>query len=197
MDRGPTRCHPGPVTPSDDLSPPRRPIFFPVVIATVFLTIIGMTSGFVLGERRQDQERASLQQPQQTKATTTPPITRPAPTTAVTSGPFCPPETRELAAKLGWPGKELRQVFKVQTNNGTTVWICGDRSGRLYYQSKTGGLESELKQNENGLFLTDVQVLGENDYQAIASDGTEFLVDDKRLEVRHKDGNVERNEVVG
>ena len=51
MDALAAGCHPEPVTPSDDLSPPRRPIFFPVVIATVFLTIIGGTVGFMLGER--------------------------------------------------------------------------------------------------------------------------------------------------
>src|SRR3954468_16439670 len=52
-------CHPGPVTPSDDPFPPRRPIFFPVVIATVFLTIIAGTAGFMLGERHRSDNRGA------------------------------------------------------------------------------------------------------------------------------------------
>src|SRR3954451_10139979 len=77
-------CHPGPVTPPDDLSPPRRPIFFPVVIATVFLTIIGGTAGFMLGERHRDDGAA----PRET--TTTDEAGQPS--LAAPSGPPCPDE---------------------------------------------------------------------------------------------------------
>jgi hypothetical protein len=43
---------------SDDHPPPRRPLFFPVVIATVFLGIIGMSAGLVLGSRHEEPVRA-------------------------------------------------------------------------------------------------------------------------------------------
>ena len=139
-------CHPGPVTPSDDLSPPRRPIFFPVVIATVFLTIIGMTGGFVLGERHRNQLAA------RSDTGSTPDAV---PSTSGYERKPCPPEAVAFAEKERLPS-DLTQIFKVVTVNGTTVWICQDGAGSLYYQSKTGGVDAPLEQGKNGLFLTDV-----------------------------------------
>jgi hypothetical protein len=173
-------CHPGPVTPSDDLSPPRRPIFFPVVIATVFLTIIGMTVGFLLGERHRDQLRAAQ------KTTTTGVVTPDPGSSSAPPGPLCPPETLALAAKLNFPDS-LYQILKITTENGTTVWICQDDAGSLYYQSKTRGVDSKLVQGDNGLFLSQVTRRGDKEYEAFADDGARFLVSTKKLEIHFAD----------
>jgi len=168
-------CHSGPVTPSADPSPPRRPIFFPVVIATVFLTIIGMIIGFVLGERHRDRLRAEETGQSQPYD--------PGPATSyVPAGPYCPQATQVTAAGLGFP-TPLAQVMKIQTNNGTTAWICEDGNGRFYYQGQTGGLDADLVEAKNGLFLSDVVQDGPRQYQATASNGTRFVVTEDVLEV--------------
>ena len=170
-------CHPEPVTPSDDLSPPRRPIFFPVVIATVFLTIIAMTAGYVLGERRRGEVNDARPDPgpvgQSSDA-----ARRPAP-----SGAKCPEETLVTARELGFPD-DLRQVLRIVTDNGTVVWICRDPDGDLYYQGKTGGENSALVQHDNGLFLPDVEKLSEDRYRATAKkDGARITISRDQLEV--------------
>lgn len=189
MDALAAGCHPEPVTPSDDLSPPRRPIFFPVVIATVFLTIIGLAGGFVLGERHRDEKaeaagRTAGQQPSLPGAT--PAVSLPSES--------CPEETREFAVAQGF-AFDLRQVLRIETDNGTVVWICEDPQQRLFYQGKTGGPDAKLVQNKNGLFLPDVTERA-GGYVAVAHNGNQFLVDRDRLEIRYTKGNVETHRVV-
>jgi hypothetical protein len=183
------------VTPSDDLSPPRRPLFFPVVIATVFLTIIGMTGGFVLGERHRARLQAA--EPQQT---TNDVVENPGPTAAPTaagsaSAALCPQETRGMARALGFPD-DLRQVLKIVTEIGTTVWICRDPNGDLYYQGKTGGVDAPLVQKKNGLFLSDVH-RGEDQerYVASAPDGNQFLVTRELFKVTYASGKIDTQQV--
>ena len=184
-------CHPEPVTPSDDLSPPRRPIFFPVVIATVFLTIIGMTGGFVLGER--DRNRADNSDNSGNPQVSSAPVEAPS-SDAVVDGPLCPDETLKTAAQGGFPS-DLHQVFKIVTDNGTTVWICQDGAGSLYYQGKTGG-DSPLVQHTNGLFLTDVTRESDDEYQAIDQKGNRFVVNRDQFEVHFVTGKEQINKVV-
>ncbi|WP_213012512.1 hypothetical protein [Paractinoplanes toevensis] len=166
------------MTPSDDLSPPRRPIFFPVVIATVFLTIIGMTIGFLLGERHNDRVRASVQTGSETPNTDI---------SSEPSGPLCPEETIQTARGLGFPD-DLRQIFKIVTDNRTIVWICQDGAGSLYYQSQTKSDQGPLVQNKNGLFLSQVNREGDDEYLATADNGTQFVVNRQQLEVHFADG---------
>jgi hypothetical protein len=162
-------CHPGPVTPSADLSPPRRPIFFPVVIATVFLTIIAMAGGYVLGERQRNDDRASgggvlpSEQPGQPTAAFTPP------------GPWCPDPTRDKAERTGH-SSELWEVLKIQFNGDNLIWICQDRTGGLYYQSFTGDEGEPLVEGKNGLFLADVRAIGPDRYQAFDKYRNEFVI---------------------
>jgi hypothetical protein len=184
-----------------------------VVIATVFLTIIGMTAGYVLGERhRRDNQAGSGQNgsgqngsgqngsgqagsgqngsgqagPSDTYSS---PVADPSP-----AGPPCPAEASEIAAKLGLP-TELSQVFKIETDKGTTVWICQDPDRRLYYQSKTGGLDSPLVQGKNGLFLTKVTKVTDDEYEAVAENGNHFEVSAKLLQIRFTDGRVQADKV--
>jgi hypothetical protein len=190
MDRLAAGCHPEPVTPSADLSPPRRPIFFPVVIATIFLTIIGMTGGFVLGERHRRSVRTVAETPQTTGSDT------PTEAASAPSGPLCPEVTRATAAKLGF-SDDLRQVFRIVTDHDNVVWICADPYDNLYYQGVTGGVDAELVEGENALFLSQVIRQGENEYQVIApNDHNRFEINSRQLIVHHTDGRNEVQKVV-
>jgi hypothetical protein len=189
MDARAAGCHPEPVTPSDDLSPPRRPIFFPVVIATVFLTIIGLTGGYILGERRRDQPEAvetgrDVRQNQ--------PASLPSPTP---DEDLCPQETRDFAVQEGFPA-DLRQVLKIVTDNGTVVWICQDADQRLYYQGKTPRADGQFVQNQNALFLPGVTELDTGQYEARATNGNRILVSRTLLEIKFVNGKREDHRVV-
>jgi hypothetical protein len=157
------------VSQSDDLPPPRRPLFFPVVIATVLLSIIGISAGLVLGSRHETPQQAGEQ-------TTYVPTEQP-----VATDP-CPRQMQETAQRLGYD-QPLSQVLKVRATGGETrVWICEDNTGRLFYQANRGDEGSRWVEGETALFLANV-VKGENDYHATASDGNTFSVNEKRLEV--------------
>jgi hypothetical protein len=145
-----------------------------VVIATVFLTIIGLAAGFVLGERRNSGA-------QQDPTTTGPTAAQPAPASPGSEAQ-CPPEAGEMAASIGRPA-DLRQVMKVVTDNGTAVWICSDGKGGYYYQSKTGGLEAELVQGVNGLFLYEVDQVDTDHYLAEDHERNRFEVTARRLKI--------------
>jgi hypothetical protein len=162
-----------------------------VVIATVFLTIIGMTAGSVLGERHRRTVRTSTDTPTSSSAA---PATGSA---AVPSGPLCPDVTRSTASKLGYSG-DLRQVFRAVTDNDTVVWICADPDGELYYQGKTGGVDAKLVQGENGLFLAGVIKQGEDEYEVIApNDHNRIQVNRKQLIIHRTDGRNQVQNVVG
>jgi len=140
-----------------------------VVIATVFLTIIGGTFGFMLGERHRS-DGGGPSSPGDTTATRG--YTQPS--SAAPTGPLCPDEAIQFAAGQGLP-TDLRQIFKIVTNKGSTVWICEDGASALYFQSKTGGVDLPLKQGKNGLFLDGVSRVGDDEYEVTAkTDGNRF-----------------------
>jgi hypothetical protein len=154
------------VSQSDDLPLPRRPLFFPVVIATVLLSIIGMSAGLVLGSRHHEPPRQ--QDPY-------------VPAQEPNSPASCPEQMHETARRLGYE-RPMTQVLKVRAaSTGTTVWICSDDTGRLFYQANRGP-ESEWIEGETALFLANV-VRGEDDWHATATDGNTFSVNEDRLEV--------------
>ena len=154
-----------------------------MVIATVFLTILGMVGGFVLGERRRaaDADRAAQRRVE-------------SPTTAPT-GTACPAETLATASGQGYSA-ELWQVLRIETDNGTTVWICRDSGGALFYQGKTGGSDAPLEQDKNGLFLPGVQESGTDEYEVADRAGNQILVSRKLLEVRLARGGRQVHPVV-
>jgi hypothetical protein len=82
-------------------------------------------------------------------------------------------------------------VLKIYTDNGTTVWICTDAQGRFYYQSKTGGRDSPLLQDQNALFLYQVTQLGVDDYVGVDDKGTRIEVTRKQLVVRRPTGKTQ------
>jgi hypothetical protein len=170
-----------------------------VVIATVFLTIIGMTGGFVLGERHrralaaESPGQTTPAQPASTQSASTQPTSTPA---AADGKILCPEATRQTAARLTL-STTLWQVMKIQTANGTTVWICQDDTGGYYYQGKTGGPDAALVEGKNGLFLQNV-VHSEDreEYVATATNGNRFVVNRKQLQVIFADGRPSQTSVV-
>ncbi len=164
-----------------------------MVIATVFLTIIGMAAGYVLGERHRqngnDQQNQSQPQPA-TSSTAAQPSSAP-----TSTGAACPREASEKAVEAARPA-QLSQVMKIVTDNGTTVWICADPAGALYYQSKTGGVDSTLVQGKNGLFLLNVHKTGTDQYEAYApNDGNRIDVSRKTLDIHFSNGTQQSNNV--
>jgi hypothetical protein len=179
MDRFGAGCHPVPVTPPDDHSQQRQPLFFPVVIATALLTIIGMVGGYLLSRR---DGGGSGPAPTPTR-------------TLLPAGQACLDQTQRMGAEAGATG-ELRLVMRVRTDRRTVAWICQDADGDLFYHANKGGTDAPWVENKTALFLPDVQNDGLDEYWATAPDGTVFRVNRYRLSIEHPDGRVEEQEVV-
>jgi hypothetical protein len=166
---------------SADLPPPRRPLFFPVVIATVLLSIIGMSAGLVLGSRHKQADNAS---PPSGQGQYTPPVANPTPT-----GDPCPAQTQAMGRKYGATGV-LRIELKLKTTR-STVFICQDDAGNFYYHANRGGADALWVEGKTALFMTGVQRDGAG-YTVTATDGNTFSINSKRLYIVHKqDGKVE------
>jgi hypothetical protein len=172
-------CHPGPV--SDDLPRPRRPLFFPVVIATVFLSIIGMSAGLVLGSRHEDTPQAGP-----TITTVTPATASTSRTTTAPAGSACRAETQDASQLVGGTGT-LTRVLVLRTRT-SVVYICRDEAGSLYYHANNGG--NTWIENQTALFLPNVRQDGD-EYRVTAADGATFSVTRKRLFIVHADGSEE------
>ena len=167
--------------PSADL-PPRRALFFPVVLATVFLSIIGMSAGLVLGARHR-QAAQNLAGPPPTTAAVSPSPT----------APLCRPETQAMGRQFGADGP-LRVVLKLVTRT-SAVWICEDDAGRLYYHANRGGEDAPWIERKTALFMPDVQRDGDA-FMVTATDGTTFSISAERLRIGHTDGTVETQKAV-
>jgi hypothetical protein len=171
---------------SEDLPPPRRPLFFPVVIATIFLTIIGMSAGLALGAHHKhlsadDQPRDNV------PAVITPTEATTSPSLDPDAKP-CTSHTQEIAPTYGAQG-ELTIVLKLRTDK-STVWICRDSVGALFYHANRGGEFATWQEGTTALFLTGVQAVGD-EYVVSANDGVTFRITSRQLKIVHKDGKVE------
>jgi hypothetical protein len=167
---------------SDDLLPQRRPLFFPVVIATVFLSIIGMSVGLVLGSRQKTDVRDGRDAQQQQQQT---PLQ---PSSSADERAECRRETRDVARRFNAAGT-LHVALLLRTRT-SAVWICQDESGRLYYHANRGGENAEWIENQTALFLPGVQ-RDEDGYVVTAPDGTTFSISSERLLIVHTDGREE------
>ena len=146
-----------------------------MVIATVLLSIIGMSAGLVLGSRHEEPQRANDQTPYIPSEPTDSP-----------GGVACPPQMHATAKNLGYT-QPLTQVLKVRaTKSDTEVWICSNDSGKLFYQANSGG-EDNWVEGRTALFLDNVRPDGDG-YLATATDGNTFNVNNERLVVRTKKG---------
>ncbi len=153
-----------------------------MVIATVFLAIIGMSAGLALGTRH-ERAQQSADQP-------TEPVVPVAPSATSGSGPSairCPDEMEQTARAKGY-STPLEQVMRVRAaDTGTTVWICSDAKGGLYYQSNKGGYEATWIEGETALFLPKVKKKGDT-YVGIAPDGNVFTVSPTELRIAFASG---------
>jgi len=163
-----------------------------VVIATVFLTIIGMTAGYVLGERHRRTASAGSSPTHVSRGTT---VTTPAPSVSV-DGPDCPAPAEQTAESL-YGTRDLKQIFMIVTDNKTTIWICEDPRGALFYQSHTllGGKDLPLVQNHNGLFLSGVTRNGDG-FEVYDQKQNQFEIGRERLQIYFVGGKVQSNDVV-
>ncbi|WP_245674131.1 hypothetical protein [Actinoplanes rectilineatus] len=166
------------MTPDDDHSQQRRPLFFPVVIATVLLTIIGMIGGYLLSQHRNSRNVANTADSDY----------------VVVDGDPCPEQTQSVGAEQGGTGV-LREVLHVTTAKRTEIWICEDEAGRFFYHANKGGAGAPWVEGKTALFLDDVQPVGSG-YVARAWDGNLFTVDSQRLLISYTDGRQEEQRVV-
>lgn len=151
-----------------------------MVIATVFLSIIGMSAGLALGSRH----KASPESPGLPHIPESP--------AASNGGVECPAEMHATARRLGITDT-LTQVMRVRTTDTktvTTIWICRGPDDALYYQANRGDGWVEGK---TALFLTRVDQEGDG-YVAKAVDGTVIRVDERQLRIFRKKG-VETHDV--
>ncbi|MFC3992274.1 hypothetical protein [Actinoplanes siamensis] len=176
------------MAPLDDHSQPRRLIFFPVVIATVLLTIIGMIGGYLLSERRG-------RKPVTTGPGSPSAWASPAPILLATDGP-CPKQSQEMGGGAGALGT-LSQVLRITTDRKSVVWICQDEAGKLFYHANKGGQDAPWEEGRTALFLPDVERLPDGSFRAVATwDRTVFTVSGERVVIRRSSGAEEVRKVV-
>lgn len=186
----------------------RPAIWGPVLIAAVFLAIIGGSAGWVIGARANaaDREAADGGQ-QQFDNDRTDPIGGDAAPTGDTGGgdreagadPYghpspdrCPAVTVKLAG-----GGALSRVLYIHTG-ASEVWICEDAHHNLFYQGHRGSPGEALNEGVNALFLTDVEKR-DDWYLAVNSSGgttTRYRISPDELVIEHSDGTEERQKVV-
>jgi hypothetical protein len=165
-------------------------LFYPVVIATVMLTIIGMIGGYLLSER---QDRTSPKP--SSGAGSVDPGESSAPPLLPVSG-LCPAQTQEMAHNAGAQG-DLSEVFKVTTVRKTVIWICQDDLGNLYYHANRGGEAGEWIEGKTALFLSGVTLMPDGSFQAVApQDRNTFSVNRERLLIIDPDGVEKEQKVI-
>ncbi|GAA0797515.1 hypothetical protein [Spirilliplanes yamanashiensis] len=180
-----------------DESAPRRPVLVPVIIAAVFLTIIGASIGLALGARNQNRAQVAPTPAPVTSAPVVPPVveSEPPPEPSgpseddLPSGPVvepapgrppsapgqpCRAETQAAVQALGGDLGEVVLKLKIRTVRGTVAYICGNDQGELYYHgSRDGDGDADAVRwddGRNSLFLTGVREAG-GGYVAEAAEG--------------------------
>jgi hypothetical protein len=186
---------------------PRPAIWGPVLIAAIFLAIIGGSAGWIAGGwAKAADERAAADQNQDVPQDG-PEVVDDVPQNDAGDGgndggdggndaggdrpaaDRCPAHTRQLAAKSGAVGK-LTVKFYLRTTR-SHVWICADENGRLFYQGFRGRLGgAQMVEGRTALFLTDVSEDAEG-CVAVNKDGdrvTTYRVTSDRLVITYPDG---------
>jgi hypothetical protein len=125
----------------------------PLLLAVIFLAVLGGGVGFSLGTLSKHQRNAATTQ-SDGSGTSTPDAgngTGTTPAVSQGSAKRCPQHTEQLAG-----AGQLTQLLYLRTAQ-SEVWICKDRNGTLYYQGHKGGPGDPLVEGSTALFLTDVQ----------------------------------------
>jgi hypothetical protein len=162
---------------------PRPRIVGPLLVALVFLAVIGASVGFVLGNRGDDPQNTGADR--NTGEDIGDPFT-PSPSPSPSPSPtavVCPASTQQKA------GKDLTGLLYVRTGR-SEVWICVDADEKLYYQGHSGPPGEELVNDVNAIFLTDVEAT-QYGYRARNTKGgsvTVYSVSSKELIIQTPDG---------
>ena len=146
-----------------------RPIAGPVLLAVIFLAILGAGAGFSLGILAKDHHAAPSPAADQTD-NPTPDSTgaRTGPGAGNGSGggngngsgggPRCPDVTEQAAVAKQSSGG-LVAVLHLNTDK-SEVWICKDSSAHLWYQGRKADHDLQAATSDFSLFLDKVQVEG-------------------------------------
>jgi len=140
----------------------------PLVLAVIFLAVLGAGAGFSLGTLARDGH------PTATSSTGTPPTgadQTPVTNVPATDGtPPTPSTVRCLAHTEQQAGvAPLSQVLYLHTAD-SEVWICQSAGGTLYYQGHKGQPGGTLTEKATALFLTTVEREGSDGYVATNTD---------------------------
>lgn len=167
-------------------SGPRRAgvAFLQVLLAMLFLAIIGGTVGYLVGEQH-NHKVANAADGGGGSGGGTPGGGASTGGTGGTASPTlgggtrCPQHTRTLA------GTDLVQLFYLETTQGSQVWICRSADGTLYYQGHRDNGNADFIEGTNALFLTDVHQEGDGyvarNYNPKDGSTTEYHVTKQRL----------------
>jgi hypothetical protein len=157
----------------------RGTVFVQVLVAALFLAVIGGSVGLALGlsERDQDGNRGNGRGASATGGGTS------QPGGASPSSMPCPDRVAKAAGR-----DYLAQVLFIQTDF-SEVWICRDGGSALYYQG-------HRLSRDDWLFLTDVRQEGE-EYVATGQDGaTVYRVSREKLLIVPPGGKPEEQPVI-
>ena len=162
-----------------------------MLIATVFLSIIGAAAGLVLASRAEPVGTRSVD-PGVGGAGADQSVADPG------SRGLCRDESQAQGQKAGAVGA-LHVRLELHTAT-STVWVCADDADHLYYHANRIRPDGAWIEGETALFLTEVSPADEG-YEAVTVDGrglrTIFFVTPQRLVIVHKDGRKEVQEAVG
>lgn len=155
---------------------------FAVLLAVLFLAVLGSSVGYLAGRQVQAHREAQRTGDQtggdQTGGNT------PTPTETTSSrlpGTHCPNASEQDA------NRQLVQVLHIKTQR-SEVWICRDSGHGLWYQGHVG---SDPKfTDKNSILLRDVQDGGDGTYTATnGADGTKYIVSKKSLVIQEPGGS--------
>jgi hypothetical protein len=157
-----------------------RPTAGPLLLAVIFLAVLGAGAGFSLGTLAK-----GAQTPPSTSATSPPAPAgsgtpdnggqqnNPGNTTSSTgsgntggdtNSTQCPKHTVDLAND-----GPLSLALYLRTAQ-SEVWICKAADGTLFYQGHSGSPGGQLREHINALYLTDITTEGSNGYVATNTD---------------------------
>ncbi len=123
-----------------------------VLLAMLFLAIIGGSGGYLAAHHQKQREVAAPQSgPPSTQASSpSPSVPSPSasPSPVVLSGSACPQHTVDLAGT-----GPLHRLLYIRTSY-SEVWICQDGQGVLYYQGHLWAKGADLVEGTSALFLT-------------------------------------------
>jgi len=164
-----------------------------VVLATVFLTLLGAMVGVILGTTQRPDGGPNLanesRSPVEPSPTVTETVTTPAtpggtqgPTKTAHPGKTYPPTTRDDCPKQTdeKAGTDLHVVRFIKTRS-SEVWIC-EGGGRHYYQGHMRGRPFTSATSDSSLFLDTVEY--EAGIWSATNGSTTYLVSIDRLQVK-------------